>query len=163
MQNLTAVQTEYSLFWREPETSLLPTCEELGIGFVPFSPRGADFLTGAITAKTVFPPEDFRNNVPRFSPEAHATNLALTDLLHAIVTPAQVALARLLAQKTVDRANPGRRPPVAAEAEFGRRSYDFARSNPRLGHGGKRGALPARRAAAIGGIVDHGALTRPTL
>lgn len=99
MQNLTAVQTEYSLFWREPETSLLPTCEELGIGFVPFSPRGADFLTGAITAKTVFPPEDFRNNVPRFSPEAHATNLALTDLLHAIVTPAQVALARLLAQK----------------------------------------------------------------
>lgn len=98
VQKLTAVQSEYSLFWREPETDLLPTLQDLGIGFVPFSPLGAGFLTGAITATTLFPPGDFRHNVPRFSPEARAANVALVDLLKSIAaplgaTPAQVALA----------------------------------------------------------------------
>lgn len=104
VQPVTAVQSEYSLFWREPEQELLPTLQELGIGFVPFSPLGAGFLTGAITATTVFPEGDFRNFVPRFSPEARAANIALVDLLKSIAaplnaTPAQVALAWLLARK----------------------------------------------------------------
>ncbi len=101
---LTAVQSEYSLWYREPERELLPTLEELGIGFVPFSPLGAGFLTGAITADTAFDPTDFRNRVPRFAPEARAANLALVDLVRAFAarlgaTPAQIALSWLLAQK----------------------------------------------------------------
>lgn len=101
---VTAVQSEYSLFWREPEKELLPALEELAIGFVPFSPLGAGFLTGQITMDTKFPPGDFRNLVPRFSPEARKANLALVDVVKNVanrkgVTPAQVALAWLLAQK----------------------------------------------------------------
>lgn len=104
VQPVAAVQSEYSLFWREPETALLPTLEALGIGFVPFSPLGAGFLTGAITATTTFAEGDFRNVVPRFSPEARAANLALVELLKTIAaplgaTPAQVALVWLLAQR----------------------------------------------------------------
>jgi aryl-alcohol dehydrogenase-like predicted oxidoreductase len=101
---VTAVQSEYSLWWRRPKEELLPTLEELGIGFVPFSPLGKGFLTGKIDEKTTFDSSDFRNIVPRFTPEARKTNLALVDLLRRIAerkkaTPAQIALAWLLAQK----------------------------------------------------------------
>jgi aryl-alcohol dehydrogenase-like predicted oxidoreductase len=104
VQPIAAVQSEYSLFWRGPESELLPTLEELGIGFVPFSPLGAGFLTGKIDENTRFDPTDFRNHVPRFSPEARKANMALVDLIKTVAerkgaTPAQVALAWLLAQK----------------------------------------------------------------
>jgi aryl-alcohol dehydrogenase-like predicted oxidoreductase len=104
VQPITAVQSEYSLFWRGPETELLPTLEELGIGFVPFSPLGAGFLTGKIDENTKFDPSDFRNIVPRFAPEARKANMVLVDLVKTVArrkgaTPAQVALAWLLAQK----------------------------------------------------------------
>lgn len=104
VQRVTALQSEYSLWWREPEKEILPTLEELGIGFVPFSPLGKGFLTGAISANTKFVSTDFRNVVPRFAPEARKANRALVDLLGEIavrkkVTPAQIALAWLLAQK----------------------------------------------------------------
>jgi aryl-alcohol dehydrogenase-like predicted oxidoreductase len=104
VQPVTALQSEYSLFWREPEADLLPTLEELGIGFVPFSPLGKGFLTGKIDENTTFDSTDFRNIVPRFTPEARKTNKALVDVLSVIaarkkVTPAQLALAWLLAQK----------------------------------------------------------------
>ena len=104
IQSVTAVQSEYSLFWRGPEAELLPTLEELGIGFVPFSPLGAGFLTGQIDETTKFDPIDFRNMVPRFSPEARKVNMVLVDLVKSVAerksaTPAQVALAWLLAQK----------------------------------------------------------------
>ena len=104
VQPITAVQSEYSLFWRGPEAELLPTLEELGIGFVPFSPLGAGFLTGKIDEYTKFDPTDFRNIVPRFSPEARKANIPLVELVKAVAerknaTPAQVALAWLLAQK----------------------------------------------------------------
>jgi aryl-alcohol dehydrogenase-like predicted oxidoreductase len=104
VQPVTALQSEYSLWWREPEAEVLPTLEELGIGFVPFSPLGKGFLTGAINASTIFDSTDFRNTVPRFTPEARKANQALVDLLGQIaarkqVTPAQIALAWLLAQK----------------------------------------------------------------
>jgi aryl-alcohol dehydrogenase-like predicted oxidoreductase len=104
VQPVTAVQSEYSLFWRGPEAELLPALEELGIGFVPFSPLGAGFLTGKIDENTKFDPTDFRNIVPRFSPEARKANMVLVDLIKTVaerkgVTPAQVALSWLLAQK----------------------------------------------------------------
>ncbi len=104
VQPVTAVQSEYSLFWRGPETELLPTLEELGIGFVPFSPLGAGFLTGKINENTKFDFTDFRNAVPRFSPEARKANMVLVDIVkgvaeHKGATPAQIALAWLLAQK----------------------------------------------------------------
>jgi aryl-alcohol dehydrogenase-like predicted oxidoreductase len=104
VQPVTAVQSEYSLFWRGPEAELLPALEELGIGFVPFSPLGAGFLTGKIDENTKFDPTDFRNIVPRFSPEARKANMVLVDLVKAVAerkgaTPAQIALAWLLAQK----------------------------------------------------------------
>jgi aryl-alcohol dehydrogenase-like predicted oxidoreductase len=104
VQPVTALQSEYSLFWREPEGEVLPALEELGIGFVPFSPLGKGFLTGKIDETTTFESTDFRNTVPRFSPENRKTNLALVDLLRRIAgekksTPAQIALAWVLAQK----------------------------------------------------------------
>jgi aryl-alcohol dehydrogenase-like predicted oxidoreductase len=103
VQPVTALQNEYSLWWREPEAEVLPTLEELGIGFVPFSPLGRGFLTGAISENTKFESNDFRNKLPRFTPEARKANQALVDLLSAIAkrkqaTPAQIALAWLLAQ-----------------------------------------------------------------
>jgi aryl-alcohol dehydrogenase-like predicted oxidoreductase len=105
VQPVTALQSEYSLWWREPEQEILPTLEELGIGFVPFSPLGKGFLTGKIDETTTFDSKDFRNVVPRFSPEARKANQALVDLLGQIAarkraTPAQIALAWLLAQKS---------------------------------------------------------------
>ena len=104
VQAVTALQSEYSLWWREPEQEILPTIEELGIGFVPFSPLGKGFLTGAINERTTFDSTDFRNTVPRFKPEARKANQVLVELLGRIAsrkdaTPAQVALAWLLAQK----------------------------------------------------------------
>jgi aryl-alcohol dehydrogenase-like predicted oxidoreductase len=104
VQPVTAVQSEYSLWYRGPEGEILPTLEELGIGFVPFSPLGAGFLTGKIDASTKFDSSDFRSNVPRFAPDALKANLALVDLVRDVAgrkgaTPAQVALAWLLAQK----------------------------------------------------------------
>jgi aryl-alcohol dehydrogenase-like predicted oxidoreductase len=104
VQPVTALQSEYSLWWREPEAEIIPTLEELGIGFVPFSPLGKGYLTGKIDESTTFASNDFRNSVPRFSPEARKANRALVDLLGTIAqrkhaTPAQIALAWLLAQK----------------------------------------------------------------
>jgi aryl-alcohol dehydrogenase-like predicted oxidoreductase len=104
VQPVTALQSEYSLWWREPEREILPTLEELGIGFVPFSPLGKGYLTGAITKDTVFGKDDFRSIVPRFSEQARQANQALVDALTGIatarkVTPAQIALAWLLSRK----------------------------------------------------------------
>jgi aryl-alcohol dehydrogenase-like predicted oxidoreductase len=104
VQPVAALQSEYSMWWREPEKQILPTCEELGIGFVPFSPLGKGFLTGKIDAATTFERDDFRNIVPRFTEEARRANQALVVRLEAIasqkkVTPAQIALAWILAQK----------------------------------------------------------------
>jgi aryl-alcohol dehydrogenase-like predicted oxidoreductase len=104
VQQVSVVQSEYSLWWRRPEEELLPTLEELGIGFVPFSPLGKGFLTGKIDVNTTFDSSDFRNIVPRFTPEARKANMALVDLLRKVAeqkkaTPAQIALAWLLAQK----------------------------------------------------------------
>jgi len=104
VQPITAVQSEYSLWWRRPEAEVLPTLEELGIGFVPYSPLGKGFLTGKIDENTTFDSTDFRNTLPRFTPEARKVNQALIDLLGTIgerknATPARIALAWLLAQK----------------------------------------------------------------
>jgi aryl-alcohol dehydrogenase-like predicted oxidoreductase len=104
VQPVTALQSEYSLWWREPEKETIPTLEELGIGFVPFSPLGKGFLTGKINEDTTFDKNDFRNIVPRFTPENRKANEAFVDLLRNIAerkkaTPAQIALAWLLAQK----------------------------------------------------------------
>jgi len=104
VQPVAALQSEYSLWWREPEAEILPLCEELGIGFVPFSPLGKGFLTGAISENTTFDKTDFRNIVPRFTPEARKANQALVDLLGQIATrkkatAAQIALAWLLSRK----------------------------------------------------------------
>jgi aryl-alcohol dehydrogenase-like predicted oxidoreductase len=104
VQPVAALQSEYSLFWREPEDTVIPTLEELGIGFVPFSPLGKGFLTGKIDAETKFDSTDFRNTVPRFTPENRKTNQALVDVISSFAeqrksTPAQIALAWLLAKK----------------------------------------------------------------
>jgi aryl-alcohol dehydrogenase-like predicted oxidoreductase len=104
VQQVAALQSEYSLWWREPEREILPTLEELGIGFVPFSPLGKGFLTGTIDDKTTFEPTDFRNVVPRFTEENRKANLAFVEWLKTFAarknaTPAQIALAWLLAQK----------------------------------------------------------------
>jgi aryl-alcohol dehydrogenase-like predicted oxidoreductase len=104
VQPVTALQSEYSLWWREPEAEVLPTLEKLGIGFVPFSPLGRGFLTGKIDENTTFASGDFRNSLPRFNPEARKANNALVDVLSTIAarkkaTPAQLALAWLIAQK----------------------------------------------------------------
>ena len=104
VQKVTAIQSEYSLWWRRPEAELLPTLEELGIGLVPYSPLGKGFLTGKINENTTFDSTDFRNIVPRFTLEARKANQALVDLIGAIAErknamPAQIALAWLLAQK----------------------------------------------------------------
>src|SRR6058998_1633037 len=104
VQPVTALQSEYSLWWREPEAEIIPTLEDLGVGFVPFSPLGKGFLTGKIDENTTFDSTDFRNTVPRFAPEARKANRALVDLLETIArrkkaTSAQIALAWVLAQK----------------------------------------------------------------
>jgi aryl-alcohol dehydrogenase-like predicted oxidoreductase len=124
VQPVTAVQSEYSLWWRAPEAEVLPTLEELGIGFVPFSPLGKGFLTGKIDEKTTFDSSDFRNIVPRFTAENRKANLALVDLLGTIAkpkkaTPAQIALAWLLAQKPWIVPIPGTTKPHRLEENIG--------------------------------------------
>jgi aryl-alcohol dehydrogenase-like predicted oxidoreductase len=105
VQPVTALQSEYSLWWREPEAEILPLLEELGIGFVPYSPLGRGFLTGKMPASTTFAATDFRHDLPRFAPSAMLANQALIDLLRSLgdkhgATPAQIALAWLLGQKS---------------------------------------------------------------
>jgi aryl-alcohol dehydrogenase-like predicted oxidoreductase len=124
VQPVTALQSEYSLWWREPEEVILPTLEELGIGFVPFSPLGKGFLTGAISETTTFDKSDFRNIVPRFSQDARRANQALVDLLGEIAagkkaTSAQIALAWLLAQKPWIIPIPGTTKPHRLEENIG--------------------------------------------
>ena len=124
VQPLTALQSEYSLWTRTPEDDVIPTLEELGIGFVPFSPLGKGFLTGAIDETTTFAPTDIRATIPRFEPDAVKANLALVDLLHGIGEPrgatvAQIALAWLLAQKPWIVPIPGTRRPERLEENLG--------------------------------------------
>src|SRR5215203_1281807 len=147
VQPVTALQSEYSLWWRDPEAEVLPTLEELGIGFVPFSPLGKGFLTGKIDENTTFDSSDFRNIVPRFTPEARKANQALVDLLGEIAerknaTPAQIALAWLLAQKPWIVPIPGTRRPSLA------RRLDLPRGPaPRQERGGPRataGSIPGQ-------------------
>jgi len=131
VQPVTALQSEYSLWWREPEVEILPTLEELGIGFVPFSPLGKGFLTGKIDETTQFDGSDFRNVVPRFSVEARKANKALVDVLGAIatrkgITPAQLALAWLLAQKPWIVPIPGTTKRHRLEENVGAASVDLS-------------------------------------
>ena len=124
VQAVTAVQSEYSLWWRRPEEELIPMLDELGIGLVPYSPLGKGFLTGAIDATTTLDPTDFRSNLPRFAPEARDANLALVGLLRAIggrfdATPGQVALAWLLAQRPWIVPIPGTRHPERLAENLG--------------------------------------------
>ncbi len=130
VQPVTAVQSEYSLWWRRPEEELLPTLEELGIGLVPFSPLGKGFLTGSIDEKTQFDKSDFRNIVPRFTPEARKANHALVNLLRGIAarkkaTPAQIALAWLLARKPWIVPIPGTTKPARLEENLGAVTVDL--------------------------------------
>jgi aryl-alcohol dehydrogenase-like predicted oxidoreductase len=130
VQPVTAVQSEYSLWWRRPEEEVLPALEELGIGFVPFSPLGKGFLTGKITEDTEFDSTDFRNVVPRFTAEARKANKALVDLLTNIAerkkaTPAQIALSWLLAQKPWIVPIPGTTKPHRLEENLGAASVEF--------------------------------------
>jgi len=130
VQPVTALQSEYSLWWRRPEEEVLPTLEELGIGFVPFSPLGKGFLTGTINENTTFGRSDFRNIVPRFTPEARKANQALVDLLGEIgkrkgATPAQIALAWLLAQKPWIVLIPGTRKLSRLEENIGAVSVEL--------------------------------------
>jgi aryl-alcohol dehydrogenase-like predicted oxidoreductase len=131
VQPVTALQSEYSLFWRKPEGDVMPTLEELGIGFVPFSPLGRGFLTGKIDENTTFDASDFRNIVPRFTPESRKANQALVDLLTRVAarkkaTPAQVALAWLLAQKPWIVPIPGTTKPHRLEENIGATALELS-------------------------------------
>ncbi len=128
---VTAVQSEYSLWWRRPELEVLPTCEQLGIGFVPYSPLGRGFLTGTITASTTFAPSDSRNNYPRFTPDAREQNQPVVDLLTEVgirkgATPAKIALAWLLAQKPWIVPIPGTRRLSRLEENLGSADIDLS-------------------------------------
>ena len=130
MQPLAAVQSEYSLWTRGPEAEVLPTLEELGIGFVPYSPLGKGFLTGRIDASTTFAATDLRNTLPRFTPEARTANQALIELLGRIgarkrATPAQIALAWLLAQKPWIVPIPGTTKATRLEENLGAAALDL--------------------------------------
>lgn len=134
VQAISAIQSEYSLWTRDPEPEVLPLCEELGIGFVPWSPLGQGFLTGAIDANTQFEPGDWRAGFPRFTPEAMANNLALVERVRAIAaahgaTPAQVALAWLLAQKPWIVPIPGTRSLTRATENIGASSIELTGSD----------------------------------
>jgi aryl-alcohol dehydrogenase-like predicted oxidoreductase len=131
VQPVAALQSEYSLWWREPEREILPLCEELGIGFVPFSPLGRGFLTGTINASTEFAEKDFRRQVPRFAPEARQANQRLVDVIGRIaaekkVTPAQVALGWLLAQRPWIVPIPGTTKLSRLEENLGAASVEFS-------------------------------------
>jgi len=161
VQPVTALQSEYSMWWREPEKEVLPTLEELGIGFVPFSPLGKGFLTGAIDEKTSFSKEDFRNIVPRFSQEARRANHALVEELGAIAaakgaTKAQIALAWLLAQKPWIVPIPGTTKAHRLEENLGAAGIELAAADlARIGEALARiqvqgDRYPARLAALVG-------------
>ena len=178
VQPVTALQSEYSLFWRQPETDVMPTLEELGIGFVPFSPLGRGFLTGKIDATTTFDSTDFRNGLPRFTPESRKANQALVDLLAATATrkqatSAQIALAWLLAQKPWIVPIPGTTKLhrlTRTTVRLNRLTADdLSRSNRRVGdHDSRRAVSRGTRAAeqslrsrtpaapATADEVDHG-------
>jgi hypothetical protein len=155
VQPVTALQSEYSLWWREPEAEILPLLEELGIGFVPFAPLGRGFLTGKIDADTTFDANDFRSNVPRFAAEARQANQALVDLVATLaaekaVTPAQIALAWLLAQ----------RPwivPIPGTTKLHRLEENLAAADIVLS-----GEDLTRIDAALAGIEIHGARYSPS-
>jgi aryl-alcohol dehydrogenase-like predicted oxidoreductase len=124
VQPVTAVQSEYSLWWREPEAEILPALEELGIGFVPYSPLGKGFLTGKINENTTFDKTDFRNTVPRFTPENRRVNQSMVDLINKVslqknATPAQIALAWLLARKPWIVPIPGTTKPERLDENIG--------------------------------------------
>jgi aryl-alcohol dehydrogenase-like predicted oxidoreductase len=130
VQPVTALQSEYSLWWKEPETEVLPMLEKLGIGFVPFSPLGRGFLTGSIDERTTFDASDFRNNLPRFKPEARKANQALVEVIREIAArknamPAQIALAWLLAQKPWIVPIPGTRKLQRLEENLGAASLQL--------------------------------------
>ncbi|MFL5487387.1 MAG: aldo/keto reductase [Gemmatimonadaceae bacterium] len=136
VQPVTALQSEYSLWWREPENEILPTCDALGIGFVPFSPLGKGFLTGKIDEKTKFDSSDFRNTIPRFTAENRKSNQALVDVLGRIAsrkkaTPAQIALAWLLAQKPWIVPIPGTRRIERLEENIGAASIELSSADLR--------------------------------
>jgi len=161
VQPVTAVQSEYSLWWRAPEAEILPLCEKLGIGFVPFSPLGKGFLTGKIDATTTFAKDDFRNIVPRFSAENRKANQVLVDLIGTIATekkatPAQIALAWLLAQKPWIVPIPGTTKVHRLEENIGAATViltadDLRRISDALGHIQVQGdRYPAHLAARAG-------------
>jgi aryl-alcohol dehydrogenase-like predicted oxidoreductase len=161
VQPVAALQSEYSLWWREPEKETLPILEELGIGFVPFSPLGKGFLTGAIDEKTSFSKDDFRNVVPRFTPEARKANQALVDELGAIAaakgaTKAQIALAWLLAQRPWIVPIPGTTKAHRLEENLGATGIELAAADlARIGEALARiqvqgDRYPARLAALVG-------------
>jgi aryl-alcohol dehydrogenase-like predicted oxidoreductase len=130
VQPVTALQSEYSLWWREPEAEILPALEQLGIGFVPFSPLGKGFLTGAIDATTTFDQSDFRNTVPRFQPENRKANQAVVDLVKRIAarkqaTPAQIALAWVLARQPWIVPIPGTTKPHRLDENLGAAAVDL--------------------------------------
>ena len=136
VQSVTALQNEYSLWWRRPEEEVLPALEELGIGFVPFSPLGRGFLTGKVNENTTFDSSDLRNTLPRFTPEARKVNRALVDLLGEIAkrknaTPAQIALAWLLAQKPWIVPIPGTTKPTRLEENVGAAEIELTRDDLR--------------------------------
>src|SRR5207247_2323359 len=136
VQPVAALQSEYSLWWRAPERELLPILEELGIGLVPFSPLGKGFLTGKIDGSTTFDSSDFRNVVPRFTPEARKANQALVDLLGTIAhrkkaTPAQIALAWLLSRKPWVVPIPGTRKLERLEEDIGAAAVDLTADDQR--------------------------------
>jgi aryl-alcohol dehydrogenase-like predicted oxidoreductase len=137
VQPVAAVQSEYSLWWRRPEEDVLPTLEELGIGFVPYSPLGKGFLTGKINENTAFSEgDDIRNTIPRFTPEARKANQALVDLLARIAarkksTPAQIALAWLLAQKPWIVPIPGTTKVERLEEDLGAVNVELSRDDLR--------------------------------
>jgi len=136
VQPVTAVQSEYSLWWREPEKEILPICEELGIGFVPFSPLGKGFLTGKIDETTTFDSSDFRNSIPRFTAENRKSNQAVVEMLGRIAerkraTPAQIALAWLLAQKPWIAPIPGTRKIERLEENIGAASIELTSTDLR--------------------------------
>ncbi len=165
VQPVTALQSEYSLWWREPEAEVIPTLEELGIGFVPFSPLGKGFLTGKISEDTKFDKSDFRNIVPRFTPENRKANQALVDLLGRFAqqkkaTPAQIALAWLLAQKPWIVPIPGTTKLHRLEENIGAANVELtpdelSRTGDRsLKDRGTRCSVP-RRAAKNGGPLTY--------
>ena len=158
------LQSEYSLWYRGPEAEIIPTLEELGIGFVPFSPLGAGFLTGEIDLTTELDKTDFRSDVPRFSAEAREANLALVDLIRDVSarkggTPAQIALGWLLAQKPWIVPIPGTTKLHRLEENLGGVEIEFAPDETRRHHRGGLETAPGRRPVAEGLSRTHWAMS----